>query len=443
MYWASGAYIYITTACNLDCKYCFEKLKGSEKMDIELIKKIVKNLVDNAKIYNKISTIVFFGGEPLLEKDKIIQVAKYIQENNWNKYIQIFIITNATIVDDKLLEVLGNTGIRVSISISFDGPKEVHDANRIFPGEKGSFEIVYRNIQKIKKFSKKHKNIRFAVRATVAKNTAKFFPKTIEFFFKEKLPFAIEFDVYNFDEEFEKTIRSQYNEIVKLAKKYEDLITLWSNYNRFVEAYFRPPQAKSCSVGEEVAIDTSGDIWPCHRIYELSKVLNNKTWWMGNAIRKEYNIDIIKTFRELDFRKVEKCRECEIFGFCMGGCAATHITYTGRPDTPAEKFCRAEKTLAELLFRILKHVGKPIQITDEHSIYTATGRVAFAFRNVPKNPWDVYIPAPDRIAHYLPPCLGGNGKGTVHPPYIRFLKLDTCKKCKYSKTCQGIPVWIL
>ena len=65
----------ITNACNLQCSYCYEHHKSTEKMTLETGKKIVDYLLDlyeknDSDFINQNTRAVvldFIGGEPLLE----------------------------------------------------------------------------------------------------------------------------------------------------------------------------------------------------------------------------------------------------------------------------------------------------------------------------------------------------------------------------------------
>lgn len=86
----------------------------------------------------------FFGGEPLLN----VPVIKVFVETLKNKNIIYSLVTNATKVSDELLNLLNKYNIKVIASL--DGPKEIHDENRVYKLGGGTFDLVDANIKKIK-----------------------------------------------------------------------------------------------------------------------------------------------------------------------------------------------------------------------------------------------------------------------------------------------------
>lgn len=74
-----------------------------------------------------INTISFYGGESLIEYKLIKQVVEYVRGKNVN--INFAMNTNLTLLTEDILDFL--IKYQFAITISLDGPKEVHDLYRI------------------------------------------------------------------------------------------------------------------------------------------------------------------------------------------------------------------------------------------------------------------------------------------------------------------------
>jgi sulfatase maturation enzyme AslB (radical SAM superfamily) len=103
----------ITNNCNLSCKYCYS---------LKNYKKIKKNNIYNFCKYldNTLEpvTVIFHGGESLLEYDNI----KFIINNVVKKNVIYNIQTNGVLLnEDKINFFIKNN---VNICISIDGPKD-------------------------------------------------------------------------------------------------------------------------------------------------------------------------------------------------------------------------------------------------------------------------------------------------------------------------------
>lgn len=143
--------IWVTTNCNLNCKYCYE---GSDKPSLNLSEEtaseIIKYIVNDFKNNNDTELIInFHGGEPFLNFNAI----KYIIENlkmiykNSNISLEFLATTNMTILNNEVLELI-KKDIK-DITISIDGTKKTQNLMRPFKNGTGSYDIVVRNSRKI------------------------------------------------------------------------------------------------------------------------------------------------------------------------------------------------------------------------------------------------------------------------------------------------------
>jgi uncharacterized protein len=142
----------VTNGCNLDCHYCYyanEMKARPANMDLETLEKIFQKVADcSAKSIH----FSIHGGEPLLRKSRylldIFELQKqYLKEKDVSNSIQ----TNGTFIDDEFISAYRNieeSGVRVGLGVSLDGPEMIHDASRIYrKGGGGSYHDVMRGIE--------------------------------------------------------------------------------------------------------------------------------------------------------------------------------------------------------------------------------------------------------------------------------------------------------
>ena len=108
--------VAVTNKCMLDCVYCYCEEETLPDMSTQEL----KGLIDEMAIAG-CSIIWFSGGEPLL-RDDIIEIAGYAKD----KELSVRVFSNGNLLYEKR-EILG---IIDQLSISLDGPEEMHDANR-------------------------------------------------------------------------------------------------------------------------------------------------------------------------------------------------------------------------------------------------------------------------------------------------------------------------
>ena len=145
--------LQVTQQCNLRCSYCaysglyYNREHSSAKMSFAMAKKAIDFFIERAKESSRLH-FAFYGGEPLLEFDLIKKCVAYIRDNVEGKEVSFGMTTNGTMLTDEKIAFIAEN--KFQLMISLDGSKEEHDACRVFPNGKGSFDIIIRNIQRVK-----------------------------------------------------------------------------------------------------------------------------------------------------------------------------------------------------------------------------------------------------------------------------------------------------
>jgi len=129
----STLYIVPTLGCNLACKYCFilqgrtvdVKRKTVEwKTVTKAVEHFFRQYTTGRKAHGQ-PLIIFYGGEPLVERELVGRIAKYIRARG-RRYgipdLELVLITNGTLLDQKAVEMVARSGIKVAVS--FDGLPE-------------------------------------------------------------------------------------------------------------------------------------------------------------------------------------------------------------------------------------------------------------------------------------------------------------------------------
>lgn len=133
--------VLVTDACNLACTYCychFGRRGPAAHMSEETAESVVLAARDLG-----IGRLVFFGGEPLLNFSAVRGITA--RAASLGLKLEYGMTTNATLVTEDIAQDLRRWGVRVSVSI--DGPPEVHNLTRVYPGGAGSYDDVLRGIE--------------------------------------------------------------------------------------------------------------------------------------------------------------------------------------------------------------------------------------------------------------------------------------------------------
>ncbi len=139
----------LTNQCNLACTYCYEfgedkvaTPEGKPKfMDIETAKASVDFLLKESEGRKSIH-ITFFGGETLMNFPLLKEVVAYASDRaaSEGRFIDFSLTTNATLLTPAIIQFLSDNSIGVTVSM--DGPPELHDKLRVFANGRGSYDII-------------------------------------------------------------------------------------------------------------------------------------------------------------------------------------------------------------------------------------------------------------------------------------------------------------
>lgn len=131
--------VFPTQDCNLKCWYCYESHKAGTRMStsvIENIQKHIDTVLANGK-YNSVR-LGFFGGEPLLDFEKIaFPLAIKIKQicEKFNCSFASFFVTNASLMNEQMIHKLSL--LNPYFQITLDGDKTRHDKIRIWKKDNG------------------------------------------------------------------------------------------------------------------------------------------------------------------------------------------------------------------------------------------------------------------------------------------------------------------
>ena len=145
----------VTTRCNLRCRYCQSNTLKPQDMDSEVATRVLKYLFD---VRNMNITLEFQGGEPLLNWKTLSFLIEHARKFNvTGKDLRIALVSNLTLLDEAKIKFLLKHDVEICGSL--DGPKAVHDKNRVLSNGKGTYDLVVKNVRKIQKEFKRKINL--------------------------------------------------------------------------------------------------------------------------------------------------------------------------------------------------------------------------------------------------------------------------------------------
>ena len=144
--------LMVAQDCNLRCKYCFGDggcYGGHRAVMSPEVGCAAVDFIVNGCGPRKHCEIDFFGGEPLMNLHTVKEVTAYVRkrEQETGKEFKLTLTTNGMLLSDKNIAWLNDNNI--SVVLSSDGRREVHDAMRPDSRGNGTYDVVMRNFRKL------------------------------------------------------------------------------------------------------------------------------------------------------------------------------------------------------------------------------------------------------------------------------------------------------
>ena len=339
-FWNTKTVTFILTEdCQLACKYCYLVGKNKKgKMSFDIARRTIDLIMKDSLLYESDSIIFnFIGGEPFLEIDLIEKISNYFkikaykEKHPWfDSYRFSFTTNGLNYHNDKVQTYIKQNIFHLSIGITIDGTKEKHDLNRVFPNEKGSYNLVLSNIPLwLSQFPKA------ATKVTVSSDDLPYLKDSILHLW------SLGIKKINSNVVFEDVWKEGDDHILK-----EQLISLADEiikkdlYPTFNCSFFsrtigqpKPENQNWCGAGSMIAVDHRGDFYPCIRFAPFS-LQNRDARIVGNCF-DGINHNRIRPFLTLDLvsQSNEECVNCEVAtgcAWCQGvnyDCADSNTIY--------------------------------------------------------------------------------------------------------------------
>jgi len=297
--------IKVTDLCNFDCTYCTQQKSGGI-VSVEMIKVIYEKI---AVEYQKCN-IIWHGGEPLLAGIDFFRTVVQMQEKFATVKFKNHIQTNLVLFNDEFAKFFSENN--VTVSGSFDGcwndstrghTNEILAAVKTLQKYQGKVGVVCvvaeNNLQQLKETYDDCKRLKVNLKLSE------------EFGSKNNLPlwvFAYK-DLYDYYKQDESTA-------IKIDP-FDD-----------IEQMLIKGRGKTCvhqgCLGEWLAVDSQGDIYPCNRMNVL----------LGNIVEYEKisSVFVSHAYNELIksvILRIKKCISCHVFDLCRGGCSHRALTENG------------------------------------------------------------------------------------------------------------------
>lgn len=329
------------------CSYCYSPPKNGSGMTEEIG---YRALEFGSSLNSGSCGIIFFGGEPLLEKDLIKALVARGREMERNRASRFHfkITTNGLLLDENFLEFALRNDILIAMSV--DGVQAAHDRHRRFPDGSPTFDIVQRRLKmllEVRPYS--------SVLMVVNPDTAQYLCESISFLMDLACRYIIVSLNYAAD-----WTESDFR---VLAAEYKRLANLYIKWTRQAKKFYLSPfevklsshinrhcyQKERCELAQrQISVDPRGYLYPC---VQFTKAGPESEWHIGN-VYDGIDEDARSRIYEASKSTKEFCEPCAIKDRCNNTCGCLNWQTTGSINGVSPVLCRNEQMLIPIADRI-------------------------------------------------------------------------------------------
>lgn len=305
--------VYVTDQCNFRCVYCPEAHLSNNLPDSKwnaLYKYIERSIEKENKKSVKID---FFGGEPLLQINKILEFLEKMKVLSKKHSVEMdfHFTSNGYLLTPEIYDKLVKLDFSYFFQITLDGFAEQHDKSRPLANGAGSWAKIVENLKYINTIDDK---TRILLRTNIGPENQHILKEFHEWanatFTNKKFKFHIE-------------RVGRYSDRVDEAYVYnnslEDLVSLEiqaSNTVNTNELLGFGILSAECHVAKKgfFTLAVNGNVYKCENNYLYDEFHDIPIGHLNDDGEITYTKDI----KELETYEYEKCETCKIYPICAG-----------------------------------------------------------------------------------------------------------------------------
>lgn len=326
-----------TSACNARCFYCYEDKRKASYMDKTTAEQVCKFVIEQSDDY--FIKIQWFGGEPLMNTDIIDYITSTLREQYNDNKIIFSMISNGSLINDKIAEKMINEWKISNIQITLDGTMQEYNKRKNYIGISNAFEIVKNNILLLA-----NKGIKINIRLNYDYENYIDILNLIEEL-GHLFSHINNLNVYAYH------LYGANNNYPIDTRKREEWFTI---QNALIKNGFLTPQEAFCLKRRKsqcLACQTNGFIITSNgELYKCSMATNDSSAKVGDVWNGIINYKALESWCNPGLN--EKCADCVFLPICQGGCRAGTLNYSS-------EVCFVQKDfIDDVLRERVKYLGK-------------------------------------------------------------------------------------
>ena len=328
-----------TRGCNFGCIYCYEQDRPNVLMNEQTEKAIVKFVCSNSNL--KRLSVVWYGGEPLLNFDSMVRLTKMFKQLNIEYSAKI--VSNGYLLTKEKANLMKDLAIR-NIQITFDGSEEIHNQRRFLLGGQPTYRKILDNLKYLLSINKE---ITIDIRTNIDRRNKDDYNKFYQDFKSEINDKRVTmYPGFVSDLLSSECVSPEFN-ISEGGYKAQFILDIFDKYGIEIKSFLPKYRRHSCVASKYFAfvIGPEGELYKCWRM------VGNQKETIGNV--NDGSLDMVKFSKYLigaDYTLDSKCLQCEFITLCGGGCPLVRMR--NKYEKISLNHCCPEKTHMEQLMEL-------------------------------------------------------------------------------------------
>lgn len=328
-----------TRGCNFGCIYCYEQDRPNVLMNEQTEKAIVKFVCSNSNL--KRLSVVWYGGEPLLNFDSMVRLTKMFKQLNIEYSAKI--VSNGYLLTKEKADLMKDLAIR-NIQITLDGSEEIHNQRRFLLGGQPTYRKIMDNLKYLLSINKE---ITIDIRTNIDRRNKDDYNKFYQDFKSEINDKRVTmYPGFVSDLLSSECVSPEFN-ISEGGYKAQFILDIFDKYGIEIKSFLPKYRRHSCVASKYFAfvIGPEGELYKCWRM------VGNQKEAIGNV--NDGSFDMVKFSKYLigaDYTLDSKCLQCEFITLCGGGCPLVRMR--NKYEKISLNHCCPEKTHMEQLMEL-------------------------------------------------------------------------------------------
>ncbi|MHB8561328.1 MAG: radical SAM protein [Thermoplasmataceae archaeon] len=367
------SYLVVTRICNLRCKYCFLSYSKENRTTMSIataknsIDQIMEATIESGVMNQK---IILYGGEPFAAQRTVLFTVEYIRQKekelkerkrlSRDVKVKIAIISNGTLIDEYIARFCKVNNVTMSISI--DGSKELHDRNRVYVNGRGTYDDALRGLKLLQQ-----EGIEVTASTTVTKSNVDSLEEVTEHLVSlgfNKIGYNILMAENIADPEIKQLSEKTATALLGVYEKYRNRnILIHPVVKQIKSLYYKNFQWSDCAAcSAQLTISPEGKMGVCQAFVNDTDQFRYSVTENSNLFSIVEESPLFKEWRKRSPINMDKCMECEAIAICGGGCPYNAYYSTGSIWNIDYMFCSYAKSivkwgLRDIFQRVMQREG--------------------------------------------------------------------------------------